>query len=259
MPYALITGATKGIGKAIAHELAKKKYNLLLVARSEDLLKSNCKEFSDHHGINCSYLPLDLSANDAADKVFEWIQKNNFDVKVLVNNAGYGLWGAFEKSDLTEQLNMMQLNMQTMTSLTYKMLPILHKHSQAFILNVASTAAYQAVPTLAVYAGCKSYVVLFTRGLRAELKNSNISVTCLSPGTTDTNFMDRARMDLLKERAAKFSMKVEDVARIAVTGMLSGKSEIIPGFVNWISVNLTYLVPKVLTEKIAGDLYKVKK
>jgi short-subunit dehydrogenase len=123
---------------------------------------------------------------------------------------------------------------------------------------VASTASYQAVPTLATYAATKGFVVLFTRGLRMELKGTPISVTCLSPGATSTNFIDRAGMESMKEKAEKFSMKPEAVAKIAIDGMFKGKAEILPGFVNWISVQLTYFMPKAIPEKIAEGLYKTK-
>lgn len=259
MAYALITGATRGIGKAIAGDLAARKFNLLLAARSEQLLKDASKELTDKYNIKCACLVVDLSELYAPDKVSEWIKKNNYDVSVLINNAGYGLWGRFDAADLTEQLNMMQLNMQTMTKLTYLMLPVLKKQPRAYILNVASTAAYQAVPTLTVYAASKSFIVSFSRGLRQELSESSVSVSCLSPGATETNFMDRARMEALKAKAAKFNMQPKDVARIAMKGMFSGKAEIIPGFINRFSVMMTYFIPKKLTEKIARGIYKLNK
>ncbi len=112
------------------------------------------------------------------------------------------------------------------------------------------------MPTLASYAASKAFVVLFTRGLRYEMKGTNLSVSCLSPGTTSTNFMDRAGMQNLKERAEKFAMSAESVAKIGIEGMFKGKAEIIPGFVNWLSAKLTGFVPKALTEKIAASLYE---
>jgi short-subunit dehydrogenase len=123
---------------------------------------------------------------------------------------------------------------------------------------VASTASYQAVPRLNVYSASKAFVVQFSRALKYELKESNVSVTCISPGSTATNFMDRAGMktEEMKKRADKFNMKVEDVATFAVEGMLNKKTEIIPGFINKVSVAFTYFVPKWITEKIAAGLYK---
>jgi hypothetical protein len=151
---------------------------------------------------------------------------------------------------------MMQLNMNAVAQLCSALIPELKKHPQSYIMNVASTASYQAVPTLATYAASKAFVVLFTRGLRLELLGSTISVTCLSPGATSTNFIDRAGMEAMKEKAEKFSMKPSIVARIGINGMFKKKAEILPGFTNWISVQLTYLMPKFIPEKIAASLYK---
>lgn len=259
MSYALITGATKGIGKAIAMELASRMYNVLLVARSEDLLKEVADEIKTKYSANVQYLPLDLSVQNASENILQWVEKNNFPVSILINNAGYTIWNEFEKSNLKEQLNMLQLNIISMVSLTHSLLPVLHKQKQAYILNVASTSAYQAIPTMSTYAASKSFVILFTRGLRLELINSTVSVSCLSPGTTETDFMNRANMEALKETAAKFNMKPEVVAKIAIEGMLKKKAEIIPGFINWISVKMTYLMPKSIAENIAKGIYSGKK
>ncbi len=259
MSYALITGASKGIGKAIAHELASRMYNVLLVARSENLLKEVSDEIQSKYSATCHYLAADLSQPDAPEKIFRWIIENNYPVSVLVNNAGYTIWSKFEKSDINEQFNMLQLNLHAKLKLIHHLLPLLHKQSKAFILNVASTSAYQAIPTMSTYAASKAFVIMFTRALRMELKNSNISVSCLSPGTTDTDFMNRAKMDALKATAEKFNMKPEDVAFIAIKGMLAGKAEIIPGFVNWISSKMTSLLPKSVSENVAAKIYMGKK
>ncbi len=258
MAYALITGGSGGIGLCLARELASRKHNILLVARSEEQLSNICTELKKEFNVKAEFLSLDLSLPDAHIKVKSWIDQNSFSVDILINNAGYGIWNTVENTSLQELTNMMQLNMNTLVNLCYTLLPELRKHPKSFIMNVASTAAYQAVPTLATYAATKSFVVLFTRGLKRELMKSSVSVSCLSPGATSTGFVDRAGMQVMKERAEKFSMKPEAVAKIGLAGMLNGKAEIIPGFINWLSVKLTYLVPKNLTEKIAEGLYKVK-
>ncbi len=258
MAFALITGASGGIGLAIAHELAKQKIDVLLVARAEEKLRAAKKEIEETHKVRAEYLSLDLSVPGCAKSISDWIGKNSFSVNILVNNAGYGIWGTVEGTPLPQLSNMMQLNMVTVAELCHALLPELKKHIQSYILNVASTAAYQAVPTLTTYAASKSFVVLFTRGLRKELSNTNVSVTCLSPGATSTNFVDRAGMESLKERAEKFSMTANEVAKIAVNGMFKRKAEVITGFVNWLSVQFTYLLPKSIIENIAASLYKTK-
>ncbi len=258
MVYGLITGASGGIGLCMARELAQRKTNLILIARSGDKLSKICEELKKEFNIQAEYLSLDLSEPNALDSLMNWLKEKSFDVNILINNAGYGILGSVESTSVEKLNNMMQLNMNVVANLCHAMIPELKRHSKSYILNVASTAAYQAVPTLATYAASKAFVVLFTRGLRMELKETSISVTCLSPGATSTNFIDRAGMDAMKERAEKFSMKPEAVAKIGIKGMFNGKAEILPGFVNWISVQLTYLMPKFIPEKIAAGLYKTE-
>ncbi|MBS1507752.1 MAG: SDR family oxidoreductase [Bacteroidetes bacterium] len=258
MAFALLTGASGGIGLCMAYELASKNHDLLLVARSGDKLKSIAASITEKYKVKVETLSLDLSVAGSANTLAAWVTSNQYPVDILINNAGYGIWGTIESTPQAQLNNMMQLNMITLAEVCQLLIPELKKHPKSYILNVASTASYQAVPTLATYAASKSFVVLFTRGLRKELSGSTVSVTCLSPGATSTNFIDRAGMDSLKERAEKFSMSPEEVAKSAIRGMFKGKAEIIPGFVNWLSVQFTYLLPKSIPENIAAGLYKTK-
>jgi hypothetical protein len=258
MSYALITGGSKGIGKELAICLAKKGYNLILVSRSLDELNATKSELEKSFSVKVFVKNFDLSVSNSAEQVFNWCISENFDISILINNAGYGLWGFFEDLSLESQKNMLQLNVNTLLELTYRILPLLKKQSKSYILNVGSTAAYQAVPSLAAYAASKSFVVLFTRGLRFECRNTPISVTCLSPGATATNFTNRAGMQAMQAIADKFNMQADKVAEIAINGMFAGKAEIIPGFTNWISVMATYFLPKSIIEGIAANLYLKK-
>ncbi|MDZ4713906.1 MAG: SDR family oxidoreductase [Cytophagales bacterium] len=259
MAHALITGASGGIGLALARELASRKHDVLLIARSEALLKQHCDELHRSHGVSADYLAVDLSQHNAVEQVEAWIKQKNYSIEILINNAGYGTWGPVREIPAEQLTNMMHLNMHTVAGLSKAMIPYLEKQKKGYIMNVSSTAAYQAVPTLATYAATKGFVLLFTRGLHWELKGTGISVSCLSPGPTTSGFIDRANLGMIKERAEKFSMKPEAVASIAIDGMFAGKAEIIPGFINWISAKFAELVPKVLTEKIAMNLYKTSK
>ena len=259
MPFALITGASGGIGWALAKELASHKHDVLLLARSEENLKKNCQELRQKFGVAANYLAIDLSMPDTVLLVREWLHEKSYSIDILINNAGYGIWGNLVDLRREELNQMMHLNMQTVADFCKVLLPELQKNQHAFILNVASTASYQAIPTLATYAATKAFVVLFSRGLRWELKGSNVSVTCVSPGATSTGFIDRANMESMKEKAEKFSMKAEDVAKIAIKGMFADRAEIIPGFVNWISVKAVGLLPKLITERIAKGLYETDK
>ena len=162
MSYALITGASKGIGKAIAFELASKNHHLLLIARSADLLKTVAKEITDSFDVKVDYLATDLSSLAGSQQVFDWCVSNNYTVNILINNAGYGLSGAFERYSIDENLNMMQLNMNTSVQLCQQFIPMLKQQPKSYILNVASSAAYQAVPGLSLYAATKIFLLNFS-------------------------------------------------------------------------------------------------
>src|SRR5882672_5244702 len=146
MAYAVVTGASGGIGLCLAKELAARKYDLLLIARSADKLASACETLRSEHGIQAGYLALDLSDRSSLDQIIKWIDQKQADVSVLINNAGYGLWGTVETMALSKLENMIALNISALSGLTHRMIPYLKKKTPSYILNVASTAAYQAVP-----------------------------------------------------------------------------------------------------------------
>jgi hypothetical protein len=152
---------------------------------------------------------------------------------------------------------MMTLNMSTLVSLTRLFLPELRNQSRSYILNIASSAAYQAVPGLSIYAATKAFVLMFSRGLRQELHKTSVSVTCVCPGATDTDFPNRAQVGPKGLKAAeKLNMSPETVALLATRAMLSGKAEVITGFVNKVGATLAWLLPKNLVENIAGKIYE---
>lgn len=254
--YALITGAGKGIGKSMALQLAQKGYNLLLVSRSENDLQVLSSRLKNEHHIEVKYLSIDLSNTGAALNVFNWAKALAVPISVLINNAGHGLWGDFAVLDITAQTAMMRVNINALVELSYYLTPLLKQQKQAYILNIASTAAYQAVPTLAIYSATKAFVLSFSRALRYELKNTPIAVSCLCPGPTDTGFAHSAGMDALAELAAKFNMAADDVARIGLNGMFNKKAEIIPGFLNKLSAAAAKHSPKSVIERVTARLYK---
>lgn len=260
MAYSLITGASGGIGLAIARELAARKHDLLLIARSEEKLKQNARELSGAFGVNVDYLALDLSLPNVAIQVKDWLAEKSYNIDILINNAGHGMWGKLQDLSRAELNGMMQLNMITLADFCKVMLPLLQKNNKSYILNVSSTSAYQAVPAMSTYAATKAFVLLFTRGLHHELKGTHVSVSCVAPGTTTTGFNDRARLsDRIKATAEKFTMEPEVVAKKAVDGMFAGKMEIIPGFTNWISARMSEILPKSIPEKIAAGIYRTDK
>ncbi len=257
MAYALITGASKGIGKSIAAELAAKGHNIILVARSQMVLKELSESFEAQYKINCKYLAIDLTKENAAKAVFNYCTNNNYVINILVNNAGYGLNGSFEKYSTGEYADLMKINMLVPVELCQLFLPCLKLLDSAYILNIASTTSYQSVPGFTIYAASKAFVLSFTRSLRQELKKTTVSVTCVSPGSTDTDFVNRAQAgDKAKKLAEKVNMTPDAVAKIAVKSMFNKKAEVIPGFINKLSVFLVWLLPKSVAEVSALKIYK---
>jgi short-subunit dehydrogenase len=258
MKQAIITGASKGLGKALALEMASRGYETLLVARSAPLLETLANEISNRFNVKVHTLALDLAQSEASQTVYDWCQRASFQPTVLINNAGYACWGYFHALPLSSQLPMLGLNVQGMVSLTHRILPLLQKQPQAYILNVCSTSAYQPVPTMSLYAASKAFVRSFTRSLRYELRKGPVSVTCLSPGPMATNFIAQANMQAMQETAQKFEMKAEDVARRGVKAMFAGRAEVIPGWMNALSVGFSKVLPDALLERIANNLYESK-
>jgi len=257
MSYALITGASKGIGKAIAFELAKHKYDILLTARSVDLLQQAAEEIKKLYPVTVHFLPLDLSELTAPQKIFDWCVENNFPVSVLVNNAGFGLTGSFDQISLRETNDLLQLNVIVPTQLCRLFIPLLKQQTQSYILNICSSTAYQAVPLLAVYSASKAYILRFTRALKLELMATNISVTCLSPGPTDTDWAKNANMsDKVLKMADKFNMAPQKVAAIGIKAMFNKRTEVIAGFTNKLGAFMAWLLPNSFVEKTTGKLYK---
>ena len=257
MSYALITGAAKGIGSAIAVEMAEKGYNLLLVDIDAAGLERTKNKINDKQSVGVHTLPLDLSFSDSAKKIKEWSSLYHNELNVVINNAGYGLNAPFESLQIEEHENIIDVNIKAQLKIAHAFIPVLRQFSQSYLLNVGSTTSFQSVPYLSVYAASKAFVISFTRSLRYELKDSPISVSCLIPGSTDTDFVNRARMgEFVRKKASTYNMTAESVAKIAVRGMFNKKAEIIPGMSNQLHSFFPKFFPKSLVEKIAGDLYK---
>jgi uncharacterized protein len=253
--YAIITGASTGIGRAISLDLALRGYNVILIARNESLLAKLAEEIKTKNNVDAIAFPADLSERGTARKIYDFCTANNIQVSILVNNAGYAVFGLFDVMSLDEQLDMVQVNNIAMISLTHAFIPILKNQPKAWIMNIASTSAFQAVPAMSLYAASKALVITFTRGLQMELADTGIHVCCVIPGPTSSNFIDRAKMVALKEMAAKFEWPAEKVAKIAVKGMFAGAIEVIPGMMNKVSYIFIKLMPKRVAEKIAANIY----
>jgi uncharacterized protein len=257
--YALVTGASKGIGKAIAAELAQRKYPLLLIARSEDLLGQIAADFVQRFGVQVHTLAIDLAAPNAPQRVLDWCTEQGYAVSILVNNAGYGLSGPFDGNTVASNTDMLQLNATALVQLCQLFLPMLKAQPKGYILNIASSTAYQPIPLMSLYAATKVLVLYFSRGLRHELRKTNVSVTVVSPGATATDFNDRANIGAAARKAGeKVSMTPEAVARIAVQGMFAGRIEVIPGFINQLGKFFAWLLPNRIVESAAAGIYEDK-
>ncbi len=254
---ALVTGASKGIGKAIAIELAAKGHDLLLIARSQNQLETTAAEIQKNYTVKVTTLAMDLSEAGAAHTLFNYCQSNNLPVQILVNNAGFGLSGPIDRFSIDQNTNMIQLNTIFLTEIIQYFLLSFKQKGEAYILNVASTASYQAIPLLGIYSATKSYVLSLSRALSHELAPFGIQVTALSPGATDTDFGQRAEVGVKAQQAAqKFNMTPQTVAKIGVKALFAGKKEAITGFSNKIGVFAAWLLPKTVIEKIASSIYK---
>lgn len=256
--YALITGASKGIGKMIAEQLAQRKINVLLLARSEELLKENVASIKEKFGVEADYLVIDLSIDGAAKNAFEWCIEKKYCVHILVNNAGYGLSGHFQNYSVFMHLDVMRINMNVPVELSYYFLPMLLSQPGSYILNIASQASFQAVPGLNIYAASKAFMQSFSRGLKYELRKTNVSVTVVYPGSTDTEFALTAHVGEKAMKAARtFNMCPRKVAEAAISAMVSKKTESTIGFLNRVGQFLVWLMPKKISEKAAANIYEV--
>lgn len=260
-PRALVTGASKGIGLALARGLATRGYDLLLSARSLAELESAAEAIRKEYSVQADVFPADLSIPSQVQSLVDYA-RDRFasELKILVNNAGYGMWGWFQTLPLEEQLRMLHVNVQAPLILSHAFLPILHQNGPSYILNISSSTAYQALPTMSVYAASKAFMVQMSRGLRLECQRQRlrVSVTCVSPGATKTNFIDRAGMEPLRKMSDAVGMTPEAVARVAIKAMLAGKTEVVPGLVNKMGAALARYLPKKVAETAAGNIY-VKK
>ncbi|NCJ05239.1 SDR family NAD(P)-dependent oxidoreductase [Synechococcales cyanobacterium C] len=195
MTIALITGASSGIGAAFARELAARKMDLILVARSQARLEQLATELQNQFGIEATVLVQDLTLPQAANHIFEAVQARNLQVDLLINNAGFGDYGGFAQRPVDRKSDMVKLNVLALTELTHCFLAPMQTRKQGAIINVASIAAFQPLPYLAVYAATKAFVLHFSEALWAENQNTGIKILALCPGPTDTNFFAESGMD----------------------------------------------------------------
>lgn len=254
MKTALITGTTSGIGEAFCHLLASKNYNLILVARNKVKLEQQvlCLEKKN---IKVISLPCDLAEQNAAKYIYDTLASDNVVIDILINNAGFNEAGYFADTNLSRELDMIQVHIRTLTELTKLFLPGMIAQGYGRILNLGSTGSYMPCPCDAVYAATKAYVLSFSNGLYQELKGTGVTVTCLCPGATQTGFAAKANIDhtLLFKIGV---MKSSDVANIGYRSMIKGKRTVTAGLYNKLLVLFTKLFPVSLINPIAQWMIK---
>jgi short-subunit dehydrogenase len=256
-PVALVTGASSGIGLELARVLAGDGHDLVLVARSEGPLHALAAELAQRHGANATVVPADLAEADAAAEVAAAVAGHGLAVDVLVNNAGVGLLGAFAGADRDRQLAMLQLNITSLTDLTHRFLGGMLERGRGRIVNVASTAAFQPGPLMAVYYATKAYVLAFSLGLAEEVAGSGVTVTALCPGPTSTGFQ---RSSSFGERGEWVrNLPTPDAAAVAAAGWrgaVRGRGIVIPGVMNKLSAQGTRLLPRRAAARVAKRFHR---
>lgn len=252
---ALITGASSGIGLELARLCAADGYALVLVARDQQALERVAAELRSAHGATVIVLPMDLSAAGAGDALVEELLHRNLSIDILVNNAGFALYGPFATTAWQTELQMLRVNIEALTALTKGLLPAMVQRRSGKILNVASTAAFQPGPLMAVYYATKAYVLSFSEALHEELRGTGVTITALCPGMTRSHFQARAGLE--RSRLLQFGMmEAAAVARAGYRGLMRDQALVIPGFKHAFLAFLVRLTPRAWVRRIVHGLQR---
>lgn len=256
MKTAVITGASSGIGLELAQLFAQDGIAPTLVARSETKLQQLADKLKDEYGVEAQVIPMDLSKQEAPEQLFKACEERQLEVDYLINNAGFGDFGEIHQTDYQKMGNMIMLNIFALTALSRLFSQAMVERGQGHILNVASTAAFQPGPTMAVYFATKAYVLSFSEGIRHELKKYGIYVTCLAPGATETGFQESADLEgsgLFKDKKLP---SAQEVAAFGYKAMKKGKGTVVHGTLNRFLAFTTRFTPRSVTAKISEQLMK---
>ncbi len=255
---ALVTGASSGIGMELARICAREGHNLLLTARREQRLMELKNELETEFGVDVMFFTVDLAEHEAPPKLFEFVQENAISVQILVNNAGVGDYGFFHESDWNRQAAMLDLNIRALTHLTHLILPEMIKQNRAYILNVASTAAFQPGPLMSVYYATKSYVLSFGEAIANELQDTGVTVTTLCPGPTESEFQKEANMEKSKlfDRFPVATSK--EIAEYGYKTMIKGKRVAIYGLINKFIPKAVGISPRSFVTRVARFIQQRK-
>ena len=265
MKVILITGASGGIGEAIAQKFAERKHNLLLVARNAEKLGTLCKQMTEKYGIKAQFIAADLAKSGTAEQVFTETKHRGLDVEMLINNAGIGSGGEFSELALESELEMLQLNISSLVALTHLFLQEMKARNSGTIINVASMASFIPIPYMATYSASKVFVRHFTQALTQECKPYKVHVMLLCPGLTKTNFNSAAGMDgeVGRRLNAEYNSSTplqtpEQVAEELLIALDKSKHYIVSGRMNRMASRLTALLPNAFIAKSFAKSYLKK-
>jgi short-subunit dehydrogenase len=251
-PTALITGASSGIGLDLAKLMAP-DFDLIITARGQGKLDEIASDLQSNHGNRVHAIAADLARAEGPAQLWSEVTRRGLRVDALINNAGFGLYGDFKDTKLDDELQMIQVNITSLTHLTKLALPGMIERRRGRILNIASTAGFQPGPLMAVYYATKAYVISFSEAIANELKPAGITVTCLCPGATATEFASRADME--NSRLFKWGkMKSEDVARVGYRAMMKGRTTVIPGLKNFLLAESVRISPRKVVTAVARSV-----
>jgi len=253
---ALVTGASSGIGRELARLLAEEGLDLVLVARRSDRLEDLARELSVAHGVSARVLARDLASPSSAREIVEELERERLEVDVLVNSAGFGVYGRFWETEIDRQMEVLEVNVVALTELTGRLLPGMVSRARGRILNLASTAAFQPGPYMAVYYATKSFVLSFSEALAEELSGTGVTVTALCPGPTITEFQEAAGIEDTWLFRGPLVMDAQSVAKAGWAGAKRGKRVVIPGLGNKILKETVRFSPRRLTTSVAGRIQK---
>jgi short-subunit dehydrogenase len=248
---ALVTGASSGIGREIARNLGARKVDLILSARRKERLEALAEELRQAHGVRVDVVTADLGRSDGPQALYECVRQLRTDVSILVNNAGFGLYGPALGQTPEALSTLVQVNITALTVLTRLFAADMKAAGRGYVLQLASIGAFQPSPMYAAYSAAKSYVLSFSYAMNQELAGTGVSITSVCPGFTVTEFHDVARHEKTRFMKA-MSMSAERVAELSVRAMLKRKPMVVPGFLNRVNSLIMELLPRRLSAAIAG-------
>lgn len=250
--WALVTGASAGIGLALAEELALANANLVITARRTDRLESLASRLRSTRGVKVEVLAADLATPSAPGEIRSFTESKSLEIELLINNAGFGSYGRFHESDLSRQLEMVRVNCTAVVHLTHLYLREMVRRRHGDILIVASVAGFQAVPYVSTYAATKAFDLRFAEGIAEEVRRYGVHVCALCPGSTTTEFREVAGQP---ERTFRGAESAEKVARTGLRALAAGKSSVISGLKNTLSVEGQRLAPRSMVSRVAAGMF----